>query len=115
MFRPECLPGRSLNTLLRRLQERALSSSGEWRSQIQAVDRDVLHQLQHSIAGGFDQDRFGPCIGFGNLKRCHELLPSPKYNLALKICSKPTALTGEQSRHYTPVLVQQMACLSYHQ
>ena len=72
--RPKCLPGRLGNALLRCLQERALSSSGEWRSQIQAVDRDVLHQLQHNIAGGFDQDRFGPCIGFGNLKR---LPPAP--------------------------------------
>lgn len=76
--RPECLPGRFGTTLLRLLQERALSSSGEWRSQIQAMDRDVLHQLQHNIAGGFDQDRFGPCIGFGNLKRLPQAPALPK-------------------------------------
>ena len=51
------------------MQERALCSSSEWRSQIQAVDGDVLSHLQHNIAGGFDQVRFGPSIGFGNLKR----------------------------------------------
>lgn len=58
-----------LSDVLCSLQERALSSSSEWRSQIQAVDREVLSHLQHNIAGGFDQERFGPSIGFGNLKR----------------------------------------------
>ena len=58
-----------LSDVLCSLQERALSSSSEWRSQIQSVDREVLSHLQHNIAGGFDQERFGPSIGFGNLKR----------------------------------------------
>ena len=30
----------------------------------------MLTHLQHNIAGGFDQERFGASIGFGNLKRC---------------------------------------------
>ena len=51
------------------MQERALCSSSDWRSQIQAVDADVLTHLQHNVAGGFDQERFGASIGFGNLKR----------------------------------------------
>jgi len=51
------------------VQERALSSSNDWRSQIQVVDKDVLNHLQHNIAGGYDQERFGQSIGFANLKR----------------------------------------------
>ena len=115
MSRQQCLPGCSGITLLRLLQERALSSSGEWRSQIQAVDRDVLHQLQHNIAGGFDQDRFGPCIGFGNLKRLPQAPASLRDNLALGLCLKPTALAREQDRQYTLTPLQQMAHLSYRQ
>ncbi|CAL5218690.1 g399 [Coccomyxa viridis] len=60
-------------------KERALCSSSEWRSQIQGVDRDVLSHLQHNIAGGFDQERFGGSIGFGNLKRYLEEELAKKY------------------------------------
>ncbi len=51
-------------------QERTISKSDEWREQIQAVDRGTLQHLREKIAGGFDEERFGSCIGFGNLKRC---------------------------------------------
>ncbi|KAK9915687.1 hypothetical protein WJX75_002660 [Coccomyxa subellipsoidea] len=50
-------------------KERTIIKSSEWREQIQAVDRDCLHHLRKEIAGGFDEERFGSCIGFGNLKR----------------------------------------------
>jgi len=33
------------------------------------VDRSVFTQLREGIKGGFDEDRFGSRIGFGNLKR----------------------------------------------
>ena len=102
MARPECLRGRFGNTRLRVLQERALSSSGEWRSQIQAVDRDVLHQLQHNIAGGFDQDRFGPCIGFGNLKRLPQAPALPKIQSCSQNLLKAHSIDwGAQSALYT--------------
>jgi hypothetical protein len=50
-------------------QERAISNSSEWRAQIQAVDKDCLLCLREQIIGGFDEERFGSCIGFSNLKR----------------------------------------------
>ncbi|EIE25943.1 hypothetical protein COCSUDRAFT_35468 [Coccomyxa subellipsoidea C-169] len=50
-------------------KERTIIKSSEWREQIQAVDRDCLQHLRKEIAGGFDEERFGSCIGFGNLKR----------------------------------------------
>ena len=88
------------------LQERALSSSSEWRSQIQAVDREVLSHLQHNIAGGFDQERFGPSIGFGNLKRYGAvssagLLPEPETNLVTILLDE--AITGS-------ILLQEAHC-----
>ena len=53
------------HTLL--IQDRAVSRSSEWREQIQVVDRATLQHLREHIAGGFDEERFGACIGFGNL------------------------------------------------
>ncbi len=57
------------------VQERTIIKSSEWREQIQAVDRDCLQHLRKEIAGGFDEERFGSCIGFGNLKRCLACVP----------------------------------------
>ena len=36
---------------------------------LQDVDADVKRHLQESVAGGFDEERFGSRIGFGNLRR----------------------------------------------
>jgi len=44
-------------------------SSAQWRTQIQAVDRDTLQHLRTHISGGFDEERYGASIGFSNLKR----------------------------------------------
>ena len=44
-------------------------ASGEWRGQIQQVDAGVLHHLRTEVVGGFDEERFGTRIGFGNLKQ----------------------------------------------
>lgn len=46
-----------------------MSRSSEWRQQIQAVDAATLQHLRGAVAGAFDEERFGACIGFGNLKR----------------------------------------------
>lgn len=59
-----------------RAQERAISSSTAWRAQIAEVDAATLRCLREQVAGGFDEERFGARIGFGNLKRCAaRLLP----------------------------------------
>lgn len=44
-------------------------SSKEWRHQIQQVDADIYQTLRHGISGGFDEEKFGLRIGFGNLKK----------------------------------------------
>jgi hypothetical protein len=62
------VPRELCNSTLR-LQERALTSSSDWRRQIQEIDSAVLTHLRESIAGGFDEERFGTRIGFGSLKR----------------------------------------------
>ena len=46
-----------------------MAKSSEWRTEIQAVDRETLQHLRQNIVGGFDEERFGACVGFGNLKR----------------------------------------------
>lgn len=51
------------------LQDRQLQSSAEWRRQMADVDRTVFQSLRENVKGGFDEDRFGSRIGFGNLKR----------------------------------------------
>ena len=53
----------------RHAQDRAVAKSSEWRTEIQAVDRETLQHLRQNIVGGFDEERFGACVGFGNLKR----------------------------------------------
>lgn len=45
-------------------------TSAEWRQAIQKVDTEVRGHLRESVAGGFDEERFGTRIGFGNLRRC---------------------------------------------
>lgn len=62
------------------LQDRTVASSKEWRRQIQAVDADVYSTLQQGIKGGFDEEKFGNRIGFGNLKRCVCCKTSPVHN-----------------------------------
>ena len=44
-------------------------TSREWRHQIQQVDVDIYQTLRHGISGGFDEEKFGLRIGFGNLKK----------------------------------------------
>ncbi len=64
-----CLSQRNKGELLLVVQDRAMVPSEEWRRQIQQVDAGVLHHLRTEVAGGFDEERFGARIGFGNLKQ----------------------------------------------
>lgn len=57
------------------MQDRTIRSSKEWRRQIQEVDAGTYRTLQHDIKGGFDEEKFGSRIGFGNLKGCAWILP----------------------------------------
>lgn len=45
------------------------ATSAEWRRAIQEVDGSVKQHLRGVIEGGFDEERFGARIGFGNLRR----------------------------------------------
>lgn len=45
------------------------ATSAEWRRAIQEVDGSVKQHLRSGIEGGFDEERFGTRIGFGNLRR----------------------------------------------
>lgn len=50
-------------------KDRQLQGSAEWRQQMADVDRSVFVHLREGIKGGFDEEKFGSRIGFGNLKR----------------------------------------------
>jgi hypothetical protein len=50
-------------------QDRNIQSSTEWRQQLGEVDKSILEYMRSNIKGGFDEERHGPRIGFGNLKR----------------------------------------------
>lgn len=50
-------------------KDRSASTSVEWRKAIQEVDSSIKAHLRGSITGGFDEERFGSKIGFGNLRR----------------------------------------------
>ena len=52
-------------------QDRNVSSSSEWRRGIQEVDAAILDHMRTGINGGFDEERFGQHVGFGNLKWCY--------------------------------------------
>jgi len=34
------------------------------------VDASIFQHLRENVKGGFDEERFGPRIGFNNLKKC---------------------------------------------
>ena len=49
-------------------KDRATTTNEDYRRQIAVVDTDILKQLRENVAGGFDEERFGNHVGFGNLK-----------------------------------------------
>ncbi|BDA44188.1 Dynamin-related protein 5A [Coccomyxa sp. Obi] len=84
-------------------KERTISKSSEWREQIQAVDRMTLQHMRENIAGGFDEERFGSCIGFGNLKRFLEEELARRYRDA---APATLALLHERSNSLAAELAQ---------
>lgn len=63
------LPGQLVFSALVTLQERNIQTSAEWRQQMSQVDVSILQHMRDNIKGGFDEERHGPRVGFGNLKR----------------------------------------------
>lgn len=61
--------GRALTWSANSVQDRNIISSKEWRQQIQDVDSEVFRTLRQGIQGGFDEEKYGDRIGFGNLKK----------------------------------------------
>ena len=45
------------------------TTSADWRRAIQEVDAGVRAHLREQVAGGFDEERFGARVGFGQLRR----------------------------------------------
>lgn len=60
-------PNLKIGTCL--VQDRAITTSAEWRKQIQEVDQSVFTHLRQKVEGGFDEEQFSPRISFSNLKR----------------------------------------------
>jgi hypothetical protein len=50
-------------------KDRNSSTNEDFRRQIATVDTDILRQLSENVAGGFDVEKFGKHIGFGNLRQ----------------------------------------------
>lgn len=50
-------------------KDRGIITNEEFRRQIFHVDADIIRQLRESVSGGFDEEQFGPYIGFGSLRR----------------------------------------------
>ncbi|KAJ8616607.1 hypothetical protein MRB53_035979 [Persea americana] len=63
-------------------KDRGTVSNEEFRRQISQVDAEVLRHLRDSISGGFDEEKFGPFIGFGCLRDFLESELQKKYKEA---------------------------------
>ena len=62
-----------------------MTTNAAWRQQIQQVDADILRSLRLNIHGGFDEERFGARVGFGNLKWQEPLV--------LRILARPRSMS----------------------
>ena len=99
------------------LQDRAIARSAEWRTAIQAVDAETLGHLRERVAGGFDEERFGACIGFSKLKRRGPALIMSPASLPSSCPRTPLARSGNlyslchaAARHHP--LAGALACTS---
>lgn len=63
-------------------KDRGTVSNEEFRRQISQVDTEVRRHLRDSISGGFDEEKFGPFIGFGCLREFLESELQKKYKEA---------------------------------
>ncbi|KAJ4821197.1 Dynamin-like [Rhynchospora pubera] len=50
-------------------KDRGTITNEEFRRQIHQVDNDVLRHMRENIKGGFSEDKYGPYIGFGSLRK----------------------------------------------
>lgn len=64
-------------------KDRSIQNNTDFRRQIAAVDSEILRQLREGISGGFDEERFGGQIGFGNLRRFLEQELQRRYTILL--------------------------------
>ncbi|VYS48950.1 unnamed protein product [Arabidopsis thaliana] len=49
-------------------KDRSTISNDEFRRQISQVDTEVIRHLREGVKGGFDEEKFRSCIGFGSLR-----------------------------------------------
>lgn len=49
-------------------KDKSAVSNDEFRRQISQVDVDILHHLQSSVKGGFDEEKYKSQIGFNSLR-----------------------------------------------
>jgi hypothetical protein len=49
-------------------KERTVCTNEDFRRQIAVVDTEILRQLREKVSGGFDEEKFGNHVGFGNLR-----------------------------------------------
>lgn len=74
-------------------KDKSTVSNEEFRHQISQVDLDVLHHLQNSVKGGFDEEKYKSQIGFSCLKDYLESELQKRYKEAA-----PTTLALLQQR-----------------
>ncbi|XP_077227781.1 dynamin related protein 5A [Tasmannia lanceolata] len=88
-------------------KDRGTVSNDEFRRQISQVDVEVLRHLRESVNGGFNEDKFGPFIGFGCLrtyleselqKRYKEATPTTLALLEQRCGEVTTELTHLESK-----------------
>lgn len=63
-------------------KDRSTVSNEEFRRQISLVDLEVLRHLRDGVKGGFDEEKFGPFVGFGRLKEYLESELQKRYKEA---------------------------------
>ncbi|KAG0492982.1 hypothetical protein HPP92_006380 [Vanilla planifolia] len=63
-------------------KDRGLVSNEEFRRQISQVDVEILRHLRESVKGGFNEEKFGPYVGFGCLREFLEAELQKRYKEA---------------------------------
>ncbi|MQM06872.1 hypothetical protein Taro_039703 [Colocasia esculenta] len=63
-------------------KDRGTITNEEFRRQISLVDLDVMRHLRDNIKGGFDEEKFGPFVGFNHLREYLEAELQKRYKEA---------------------------------
>ncbi|XP_078428268.1 dynamin related protein 5A [Wolffia australiana] len=66
-------------------KDRGTITNEEFRRQISTVDGEILRQLRDGIKGGFDEEKYGPFIGFTHLKEFLEAELQSRYKEAAPV------------------------------